>query len=128
MKYEVNGKKYDVPDNEVDRLVDALEISISDACELWLADNGKIENDEQEALDNAQKGKRRYEKGAEARKKTTKERKIDYDKADLLEIIRNTLEITPDLAITGQKNEVELSFDYKNAEYTLKLTKHRPKK
>lgn len=124
MKYNYNGTNYDIPDNEVDHLVDSLEISIAEACELWLEDKGKIEA----TPNNQPKGKRRYEKSGNPRKKTTKERKIDYDKRDLLEIIVNTLEITPDLVIIGQKTETELYFEYKNAKYTLKLTKHRPKK
>ena len=78
MKY--NG--FEVPDNEIDKLVDALEISIADACELWLADNGKITNEEQEkANKQAESAPRRYEHSTNFRKKSTKERKIDYNKA-----------------------------------------------
>ena len=47
MKY----KNFEIPDNAIDNLMDNLDISLADACELWLADNGKIKNEEQTALD-----------------------------------------------------------------------------
>lgn len=124
MKY--NG--YEIPDAEIDKLMDSLDISLAEACETWLADNDKIENEEQNALDKSAKGKRRYEKSGDARKKSTKERKVDENKRDLLDFLRNELEMVEDLAIKGQKTETEVYFTYKNDEYTLKLTKHRPKK
>lgn len=125
MKY--NG--FEVPDKEVDKLVDTLEISIADACELWLADNGKIVNEEQEkANKHAETAPRRYEQGTAPRKKVKKERKVDYNKADLLQIIKDAFLNEPELTVTGQKTETELYFTYYNEEYTVKLTKHRPKK
>ena len=125
MKY--NG--FEVPDKEVDKLVDTLEISIADACELWLADNGKIVNEEQEkANKQAETAPRRYEQGTTPRKKVKKERKIDYNKADLLQIIKDALFDDENVVITGQKTETELYFSYFDEKYTVKLTKHRPKK
>ena len=125
MKY--NG--FEVPDKEVDKLVDTLEISIADACELWLADNGKIVNEEQEKANRqAETAPRRYEQGTAPRKKVKKERKIDYNKADLLQIIKDALFDDENVVITGQKTETELYFSYFDEKYTVKLTKHRPKK
>lgn len=125
MKY--NG--FEVPDKEVDKLVDTLEISIADACELWLADNGKIVNEEQEKANKlAETAPRRYEQGTAPRKKVKKERKVDYNKADLLQIIKNALFDDENVVITGQKTETELYFSYFDEKYTVKLTKHRPKK
>lgn len=128
MEYKVGKEIYKVPENEIDKLVDCLGISIIEACELWLADNGKIENKEQDTLDkNAHGGKRHYER-SKARSNAPKERKVDENKKDLLKIIQKALENVPELVITGQKNEVELYFSHKDAKYTLKLTKHRPPK
>jgi hypothetical protein len=129
MTYNYNSKDYIVPDAEVDKLVDALNISMAEACELWLADNGDIENEEQEqANKNAQKNKRRYEQSARPRKKAEKERKIDYNKADLFQIIKDAFLNEPELTVTGQKTETELHFTYYDEQYTIKLTKHRKKK
>lgn len=124
MKY--NG--YEIPDAEIDKLMDSLDISLAEACETWLADNDKIENEEQNALDKSAKGKRRYEKSGDARKKSTKERKVDENKRFLLEILQKALENDTNAVNFSVKTETELSFAYKNDEYTLKLTKHRPKK
>lgn len=124
MKY--NG--YEIPDAEIDKLMDALDISLAEACETWLADNDKVENEEQNALDKTAKGKRRYEKSGDARKKSTKERKVDENKRFLLEIMQKALENETNAVNFTVKTETELSFAYENEQYTVKLTKHRPKK
>lgn len=125
MKY--NG--FDVPDNAIDNLVDNLGISIADACELWLADNGKITNEEQEkANKQAEKAPRRYEQGANPRKKVEKERKVDINKGYLLEIIKNALVNDGNCTNFVQNNEVTLDFTAFDEEFTIKLTKHRKKK
>ena len=125
MKY--NG--FEIPDNEVDNMVDVLECSISEACEIWLADHDKIVNEEQEKADKkAKAGGRHYEKSANPRKNVKKERKIDENKAELLDLIRKSFGDHPDIEIIGQKTETELYLEYDNAKYTVKLTKHRPKK
>ena len=43
-------KNYKIPDADIDTLVDNLQVSIFDACELWLSDHGEVTNDEQDAL------------------------------------------------------------------------------
>lgn len=125
MKY--NG--FEVPDKEVDKLQETLEISIAEACELWLADNGKIVNEEQEeANKRAETSPRRYEQGTLPRKKAEKVRKIDFEKGYLLEIMRKALENEINPSDFWVKTETELNFTYNNSKYTVKLTKHRPKK
>ena len=126
-------KGYNVPDQEIEKMVANLDCSIADACELWLADSGDIENEEQEELDKkAKKSGRHYEKGDKARQKTTRERKVDKDKEFLLNIFENTIltiaEVVGNTEFLGRKTETELYFTYNNNEYTLKLTKHRKKK
>ena len=125
MKY--NG--FDIPDNEVDKMVDALEISIAEACELWLADHDKMVNEEQEKANKlAETAPRRYEQGTTPRKKAEKVRKIDFEKGFLLEIMRKALENEANIEDFWIKTETELYFTYNNNKYTVKLTKHRPKK
>jgi hypothetical protein len=125
MKY--NG--FEIPDNEVDKMVDALECSIAEACEVWLADHYKIVDVGQEELDKeAKKNNRRYEKSEKPRKKTEKVRKIDFEKGFLLEIMRKALENEANIEDFWIKTETELYFTYNNNKYTVKLTKHRPKK
>lgn len=125
MKY----KDFNIPDNEVDKIVDNLECSIVEACEMWLADHDKVTNEEQEqAQKNATKnGKRHYEK-SKTRKTVTKEQKVDETKKFLLEIIENALNFNENVFIYDKKNEVDLNFTYFGDDYTVKLTKHRKKK
>lgn len=125
MKY--NG--FDIPDKEVDKLMDNLDISLAEACELWLADNDKMTNPEQEEIDKKAKASgRHYEQGNVPRKKVKKERKVDYNKADLLKTMAIALIEKHNCTEMTQKTETELHFEYNNDKYTVKLTKHRPKK
>ena len=129
MEYKYNGKVYEVPNDVVDKMCDTLDCSIADACETWLADNDLIANDEQVALEKeAKSGKRHYEKSGKPRKKAEKVRKVDENKGYLLKIMRIALENDENIADFAQKTETELHFSYLGDDYTVKLTKHRPKK
>ena len=126
-KAKWNG--FDVPDNEIDKLVDALGISMAEAAELWLTDNGKMVNEDQEKANaEAAHNKRRYEQGEKPRKKVVKERKVDENKRDLLEIIQKALENSGNCTDFVQNNEVDLHFKAFGDDFTVKLTKHRKKK
>lgn len=72
-------------------------------------------------------GIKRYEKSDKPRKKTTRERKVDETKKRILMNCKVLVEgMGGDLV--SIKTETEIRFAFKGAEYTLKLTKHRPKK
>lgn len=129
MKYNYKGKEYEIEDALVDGAMESLPyLSLSEACEMILADEGRIENEEQNALDKLAQGQRRYEKSTKPRKKTEKVRKIDFEKGYLLEIMRKALENEANIEDFWIKTETELYFTYNNNKYTVKLTKHRPKK
>ena len=129
MVYKYNGRDYEIPDDAIDKMMDTLDCSIADACETWLADNDIITNDEQEALEkDAKSGKRHYEKSGKTRKKAEKVRKVDEEKGFLLEIMRKSLENGANIAEITTKTETELNFSYNGSNFTVKLTKHRPKK
>ena len=50
MKYILKGKEINIPDEELDILVDKLELSIEEAVQVWLEDEGYEVNEEVEAL------------------------------------------------------------------------------
>ncbi|MGN0992942.1 MAG: hypothetical protein ACI4PE_03385 [Bacilli bacterium] len=50
MKYKFENKIIEIPDEEIDRLVDTLEISMQEAIDTWLADNDYIKNEQEERL------------------------------------------------------------------------------
>ena len=129
MKY----KGFEVDDNRIDELVEKLEISISEACDLILEESGKVEESaetkaEIKAKETAdRKNKRRYEKSDKVRKTSTKERKVDATKGFLLNKVKEVVETVGGSNISV-KTETELHFTFDGAEYTFKLTKHRPPK
>ena len=53
--FVLNTKKKDpladIPDSEIDKLVQSLEISQQEAIDLWLCDNGYDDDEEQQELD-----------------------------------------------------------------------------
>ena len=52
MKYELpNGKTVNIPDNEIEKNMKILDISKEEAIEMWLEDEGYLDNEEQVALD-----------------------------------------------------------------------------
>ena len=52
MKYTLpNGKNVNIPDKEIEKNMKLLEISKEDAIEMWLEDEGYLDNEEQNELD-----------------------------------------------------------------------------
>ena len=104
-----------------------LQISYEEAEQLWEDDQEDFIGEDGEEMTKKAKEIKRYEKGESTqKKKSTKERKVDESKKYLLEVVSNAL--TPLVNITEIKTETEIKFVYNAEEYTLKLTKHRPKK
>lgn len=123
MKY----KGFEVDDNKIDDYVERLEISIAEACDLILEESGKLEETAEEKAVMDTKTARRYEKSEKPRKKTVKERKVDETKGHLLQCTKTLLEGLGAVNVTT-KTETEIHFTFEGAEYTYKLTKHRPPK
>lgn len=88
MTYEKNNKAYSIPNEELERLQAKLKISKVEACDLWLADNGYEENEEQKLLNNKAKTAPR-EKTSSAKGKLRKPRtvKISEEKQMLFKYI-----------------------------------------
>lgn len=126
MKHEFNGKTYNIPDREIEALM-KLGITKEEAVTTWLDDEGITVNAEQEqSVADSKKLGRHYEQSGKARKKTTKERKVDETKGWLLGCTKTLIEGMGATNITI-KTETELNFDYEGENYTFKLTKHRKK-
>ena len=73
------------------------------------------------------KGIKRYEKAEEQKPKKPKERKVDEVKKDLIDLFEVTLKLA-EIEILSVKNESEISFKYKDQDFSIKLIKHRPPK
>ena len=88
------------------------------------------EAEEMASMELKDKGNRRYEKSDVPRKKSTRERKVDREKAFLLNLLYNGLDPSDveGLKVGPKHNEAEFSFTYGDNSYTVKLIRHRPPK
>lgn len=92
-----NGKQVNIPDDELDKLVDKLNLSLAEAIELWLEDNDFQTNEEQEELDKKAKKERITATIHEAKAdKPRKERKVvrkeDSTKEGIIKALAERLE------------------------------------
>lgn len=88
MTYTKDNKTYSIPNEELEKLQAKLNISKVEACDLWLADNGFEENEEQVLLNEKAKAAGR-EKVSAGKGKTRKPRtvKISEEKQMLFKYI-----------------------------------------
>lgn len=113
-------------EQQIENYMKSLKISREEAEQLWEDDQEDFIGEEGEEMTRKAKEVKRYEKGDKPRAKAKKERKIDENKKYLLDIVHKALE--PFVKITEIKTETEIKFVHNDEEYTVKLTKHRPKK
>ena len=96
MKYTLtNGKTVSIPDAEIRKSMEKLELTEEEAIELWLEDNEYEINEEQAELDEkAKKVKISRDASAEAPRKTQKERvvKVSDEKKSLFDTILSNLD------------------------------------
>lgn len=122
IKTDFNGKTYTVEKEQIEVLMKSLDLTFDEAVETYLDDEGILENEEQNALD--EKAQKIYkeqsrvdtEKAKKPRKKV--ERKISDEKADLSEKIYNFLVETYGNVEILKKNKL---FSVKIGEKILKL-------
>lgn len=106
MKYTLeNGKTVNIPDKEIENSMKSLELTKEEAIEMWLEDEGYLDNEEQNELDSKAK-KVKIDHGASAIDKTQKkdkkprEIKVSDEKQTLFG------EIVEKLAETGRNYEI----------------------
>lgn len=88
MTYEKNNKVYSIPNEELEKLQAKLKISKAEACDLWLADNGYEENEEQELLnDKAKTASREKVSGEKGKLRKPRTVKISEEKQMLFKYI-----------------------------------------
>lgn len=124
------GKKVDIPDNELDKLVDQLDISLAEAIDLWLTDNDLEVNEEQEQLDKKAKDSRITATIHEAKADTPKKerkvvRKEDSTKEGIIKALAEKLE---ELATDVKIENVGKLITFKLGEDTFKLDLIRQRK
>lgn len=130
MKY----KTYTIPDNEIDVLVDALDISINEACEMWLSDHDMIENETVEELTkkatkNRVTGTIHGAKGEKKERKAREKKENPLKKEIIQAIFKGIAEnISTDGEIIVTNDEKYIDFNVNELEFTVNLVQHRKNK
>lgn len=132
MFVKVGNKEVNINDKEIDKLVDTLGISVDEAIQTILEDNGYEVNEEVERLTKQAKDNKITATIHGAQKVRTKRevvRKEDPDKENLVAWIANFLKdnvSVENLEITNKGKLIE--FEYLGNKYKLDLVKRRPAK
>lgn len=133
MKY--NG--HNIPDEHIDKLMEKLDISLAEACEMYLSDIGEVENEEVEKLTKkAQKNRITatiHDAKGEKKPRKAREKKENLLKKEIIDAIfyyfsnKENLNFTID-EIKVTNTEKYIDFTSNNREFTINLVEHRKKK
>lgn len=129
MTYNLNGKNIRIPDADLEKSMRLLRISHDEAVQMWLEDEGYLENEIVEEL-TAKAKTNKVSRGAKSdkpRKVVKRERKPDEEKENLIEILANCLKNAGfETEITNKSKIIE--FNVGENHYKLDLIKQRPPK
>ena len=94
MNYNLNGKTIRIPDAEIQKSMKLLNLSQDEAIQMWLEDEGYLENEVVEELTaKAKENKINHEARTDKPRKSVKrERKPDEEKENLIKILAECLE------------------------------------
>ena len=130
MKY----KGYEIPNKEIDKMMDTLDISLEEACEVYLFDHDLTENEEVEEITKKATKNRitstiHGAKG-EKRERKPREKKENALKKEIIQAIYTVIanEITSSANTFIRNDEKYIDFTLGDREFTINLVEHRKKK
>lgn len=134
MKYTYENKTFEIPDSEVDKIMDSLDISLAEACEMYLFDHDWIVSPYAEELTaKAQKNRVTatiHQAKGEKKPRKAREKKENPLKKQIIDLIFQTLsnERCHFDAVTIKNDEKYIDLTIDNREFTINLVEHRKKK
>lgn len=138
MKYTYENKTFEIPDSEVDKIMDSLDISLAEACEMYLFDHDLIVNDTAEELTaKAQKNRITatiHDAKGEKKPRKAREKKENPLKQEIIRIIYDSFyDIMHEFegennTITTRNDEKYIDLTINGREFTINLVEHRKKK
>lgn len=131
MKYTFDKKVYNVPDEEIDSLMEKYDLSISEACELWLSDNDKIQNEVVEemtkkATKNAVTQTIHGAKGEKKERKPREKKENPLKKQIISAILEGIKGIEGKIDVENDEKYINLWIEGRS--FTINLVEHREKK
>lgn len=129
MNYNLNGKNIRIPDAEINKSMKLLELTKDEAIQMWLEDEGYLENEVVEELTaKAKVNKVNHEaKTEKPRKAIKRERKPDEEKENLIKILADCLKNAGFTAEITNKSKI-IEFNVGENHYKLDLIKQRTAK
>lgn len=137
MQYILNKKKINIPDAEIKKSMRLLEITKDEAIQMWLEDEGYLENEEQEKLCEKAKENRVtatiHDAGNKTKRKPSKPKtvKVSEEKRDLFSLLYDTLkDYEADFGgkTTILKENKLIQFEINGKTFKIDLIEQRPPK
>lgn len=137
MRYNLNGKNINIPDAEIQKSMKVLEISKEEAIQMWLEDEGYLDNEEQMELEKKAKENRItttiHDAGNKAKRKQSKPKTVkvsDEKQALFAEIHEKLCEYCDEIDGTCEVLKENKLISVKIGEKTFKidLIEQRPSK
>ena len=132
-------KNYTIPDHEIDKLMDSLDISMQEACEIYLSDHDLVENEVIEELTSKAKknkvtntihGARGTNTKKDIKNRKRKENPLKKEIiSDIFGFLQNKLikkENFSYINVTNDEKFIDFTIDNRN--FTINLIEHRSKK
>lgn len=131
MKYQLpNGKNIIIPDDEIKKNMILLNISYTEAVQLWLEDNDYMENEEQNELDEKAKKVKIIHDARTVEKKERKPRtsKTSDEKKELFDFLLKSMKNFEKATVSVEKENKMLIISMKDKIFKLDLVETRQKK
>lgn len=108
--------------------MEVLGLTREQAEQLWEEDNADYVSEEMAEMERKAKANRRYEQSDKPRAKAKREVKVDEEKVKIIDFLMRVFADSDVSQLEIKNPQREIALQLNGADYSLTLTKHRPKK